>query len=98
MQPEIAVQRDIARYQMESQSPYGAKWSATTIIDLEYDEFVAKSQSPCGAKRFATSEEEAVKAFAKRAVAIPLRGYVVCNGCARGVLVPIRGVAIPLRG
>ena len=52
----------------------------------------AVSQSPYGAKRFATSEiQELERAWAVLAVAIPLRGYVVCNSKA---FARVNGVAI----
>ncbi len=40
---------------------------------------VPRSQSPYGAKRFATNPEAICVAITGDWVAIPLRGYVVCN-------------------
>ncbi len=74
MQPEIAVQRDIARYQMESQSPYGAKWFATRhIVSVILGVFKA-SRNPLtglsGLQRLQVRPQ--VPRFSD--VAIPLRG------------------------
>ena len=58
------------------------------------------SQSPYGAMWFATVALELVKLAGFIAVAIPLRGYVVCNLSSHTSLLlrPVPRVAIPLRG
>ncbi len=55
-----------------SQSPYGAKWFATTPRWKVL--WVKTSQSPYGAKWFATENEVLANAPLNPAVAIPLRG------------------------
>jgi hypothetical protein len=71
----------LGRFLMRSQSPYGAKRFATEKergwphIGYHY-----VSQSPYGAKRFATWGVLTCPFSLVLLVAIPLRGYVVCNG------------------
>ena len=61
-----------------SQSPYEAKWFATAGVEVHYV-YWEVSQSPYGAKWFATSTTSTRRKSLSGQVAIPLRGYVVCN-------------------
>ncbi len=84
-----------------SKSPYGAKWFATRGHACPRC-FLAKralSQSPYGAKWFATSlHGVGGPRRGQVGVAIPLRGYVVCNEKDFQLLMELLRVAIPLRG
>ncbi len=61
-----------------SQSPYGAMWFATDGLRVKVAGWVIESQSPYGAMWFATGPSRGLDGKA-HPVAIPLRGYVVCN-------------------
>ncbi len=79
IEAEVGVERE----DNSSQSPYGAKWLATGPPGTGKTTWLAgeveKSQSPCGAKWFATVGEDTRALAHFFGVAIPLRGYVVCN-------------------
>ena len=62
----------------ESQSPYGAMSFATPTLRARGKAQAIPSQSPYGAMSFATIPI-ATSHDARTRVAIPLRGYVVCN-------------------
>ena len=86
---------------LESQSPYGAMWFATHGSALANGlSFLRWSQSPYGAMWFATKTATTPSScWWRKNVAIPLRGYVVCNIFNRvDGLLKAKGVAIPLRG
>ncbi len=84
-----------------SQSPYGAMRFATERpTPLGGVACGAPSQSPYGAMRFATVRGQRPPLPLHRVVAIPLRGYAVCNLLEEGEAEEVawEPVAIPLRG
>ncbi len=97
LQPGI-YDANLTSYDDVSQSPYGAKWFATHWVVFTWEDHAERSQSPYGAKWFATQGAQGLRARMGVEVAIPLRGYVVCNLRLPHQRPPHRGVAIPLRG
>ena len=99
LQPLRVVQGRVRLEGLESQSPYGAMWFATETFKASGTTYTALSQSPYGAMWFATGLRFGRHRGGGWRVAIPLRGYVVCNwrGHHHRPQLP-RVVAIPLRG
>ncbi len=82
-----------------SQSPYGAMRFATKLALVSTGDGQDLSQSPYGAMRFATFAKGGGALRQLRGVAIPLRGYAVCNTCPSSFGVrPARASRNPLTG